>query len=288
MVITTKIKNLLNKHLKKFNIKIDTYTAQTFEENRIEQLNSKGFFNKEIYDISDLLFNYNPNHLLNLLKDYDERFKSFNNAISNDVNYTYVNDYYTSPDAEILYTFIRNYQPKNIIEIGCGNSTKISRQAIIDGKLDTKLISIDPYPRIEISGYSDVIYKQKLEDFYFDKKETLFDLGENDIFFIDSSHHIKIGNDVTFLYNLIIPKLPKGVIIHIHDIYLPYEYPLDIINTGWQFLKQYLLHAILLNSSKFELLWAGYYSFKNINNFNEYFPNYKGPKPPLSFWIKIK
>ena len=288
MAISTSIKNSLNKFLKKFNIKIDTYTAQTFEENRIEQLNSKGFFDKEFYDISDLLQNYNPLPLLNSLKNYNVRFETFLDTKKNDVNYSYNNDYYSSPDTEILYAIIRNYKPKKIIEIGCGNSTKISRQAIIDGKLDTKLISIDPYPRIDIAGYSDVIYQNTLEDFYFDKKEMLFDLKENDIFFIDSSHQIKIGNDVTFLYNLIVPKLPKGLMIHIHDIYLPYEYPLNIVKTGWQFLEQYLLHTILLNSSKFELLWAGYYSFKNINNFNKYFPNYKGPKPPLSFWIEIK
>lgn len=288
MGITTNIKYLLNKPLKKFNIKIDTYTAQTFEENRIEQLNSKGFFDKEIYDINSLLDNYDPLPLLDSLKDYKERFNNFNKPEKNNVNYSYANDYYTSPDTEILYAIIRKYQPKKIIEIGCGNSTKISRQAIIDGKLKTKIISIDPYPRIEIAKYSDEVYKEKLEDFYFDKNEILFDLEPNDIFFIDSSHQIKIGNDVTFIYNLILPKLPKGVIIHIHDIYLPYEYPLNIVNTGWQFLEQYLLHALLVNSQKYELLWAGYYNYKNIKHLIEYFPNYKGTKPPLSFWIMRK
>lgn len=288
MSITTNIKNLLNKLLKIFNIKLDTYTASTFEENRIEHLKSKEFFDKEIYDITSLLANYNPLPLLHLLKDYEERFNKFNDPKRNDVNYSYANDYYTSPDTEILYSMIRKFQPRKIIEIGCGNSTKISRQAIIDGQLNTKIISIDPYPRVEIAKYSDEVHKEKLENFFFDKKEILFDLEPNDIFFIDSSHQIKIGNDVTFLYNLIIPKLPKGVIIHIHDIYLPYEYPLNVVNTGWQFLEQYLLHALLLDSPKYDLLWAGYYNFKIIKNFTEYFPNFKGLKPPLSFWIRTK
>lgn len=289
MAITTNIKDSLNKLLKIFNIKIDTFTEQYFEEDRIEYLCSKGFFERELYNINDLLINYDPLSLLNLLKNYEERFNNFNDPKRNDVNYSYANDYYTSPDTEILYSIIRKYQPKKIIEIGCGNSTKISRQAIIDGKLTTKIKSIDPFPRVEIAKYADEVYKEKLEDFFFDKKEILFDLEPNDIFFIDSSHQIKIGNDVTFLYNLILPKLPKGIIIHIHDIYLPYEYPLNIVNTGWQFLEQYLLHALLIDTSKYDLLWAGYYNnFKNIKNLKEYFPNYIGPKTPLSFWLRIK
>lgn len=288
MAVTTNIKNSLNTFLKKINIRIDTYTALNFESNRIERLKSNNIFNKALYEVPNQLSKYDSSILLNSLRKYNDRYETFKDNSRNDVNYSFTNDYYTSPDTEILYAMIRNYQPKRIIEIGCGNSTKISRQAILDGKLNTKLISIDPHPRIDISVYPDILLKKTVEEIYFENKEILFDLEENDIFFIDSSHQLKIGNDVAFLYNLILPKLPKGVIIHIHDIYLPYEYPLEIVNKGWEFLEQYLLHSMLVNSERFDLLWAGFYTQKHLATFDDHFPNYKGIKPALSFWIKIR
>jgi hypothetical protein len=121
------------------------------------------------------------------------------------------NDYFHSPDAEILYTLIRTQKPARIIEIGSGNSTKIARQAIRDRKLNTQLLSIDPQPRTEIDALADECVRCPVEQ----ADPALFDtLHERGILFIDSSHEIRVGNDSAFLYSTVLARLAPGVTVN--------------------------------------------------------------------------
>jgi|GEM_PF-1794326 len=285
MAFTTKIKQYLNSILNPLNMQIDSCTAERLEAQRIGYLQQKEYFEKKLFDIP-MLGNYDPNLLLHAIQSYNHAFNHFLGESLDDVSYSFQNIYYTHPDAEVLYTMIRNLKPKRVIEIGSGNSTKLIRQAVTDGSLSTRIISIDPHPRVSIAKIADQIFDITLEEFYFSHSNYFYSLEANDILFIDSSHQIKTGNDVVFIYNMIIPQLPAGVIIHAHDIYLPFDYPLSIVRKKWNYTEHYLLHALLQNHNQYEILWPGYYLYKTWADFDDYFPFNKSHLPALSFWIR--
>jgi len=186
----------------------------------------------------------------------------------------------------VLYAIIRQFKPKTIIEIGSGNSTKIARQAILDGQLPTRLIAIDPFPRTEITHLVDDICLNPVESF--DSLSLFHGLKANDIIFIDSSHRIKTGNDVVFLYLKVIPQLSAGVLIHIHDIFLPYDYPKEwIIDEGWEWNEQYLTQAIVAFSNTFEVLWPGHYLQRMRPDFVQHFPHLNN-RMAKSLWLRKK
>ena len=196
-------------------------------------------------------------------------------------------------DAGTLHCIIRHFKPKTIIEIGSGNSTLVAARASLINNSEgnpVKLIAIEPYPRQYLKngfeGLSQlVIQKAELtEPNFFDQLE------ENDILFIDSSHVIRTGNDVTFLYLEILSRLKKGVLVHVHDIFLPYNYPTDgILNKQVFWSEQYLLQAFLSLNDSYEILFANYYMrSKHPQKMRTVF------KPPpgyhrrgtTSFWIR--
>ena len=199
-----------------------------------------------------------------------------------------------SVDGEILYCMIRHFNTRKIIEIGSGSSTYLMAQTILKnmelGKnLSCELISIDPYPNKIIKtgfpGLSKLIPKKVQEVSLSEFKK----LKENDILFIDSSHVLKIGSDVQYEYLEILPRLNKGVIVHIHDIFLPAEYPKKwVLNQCRFWTEQYILQAFLTYNDNFEVLWAGSnmhlkYADKLEKAFNSYNKNIS---LPASFWIR--
>jgi len=116
-------------------------------------------------------------------------------------------------------------------------------------------------------------------------------LKENDILFIDSSHVLKIGSDVQYEYLDILPRLSKGVIVHVHDIFLPAEYPKEWVLKDYIFwTEQYLLQAFLAFNDSFEVLWAGHYMhLKYPNKLEDAFSYKRDERLPGSFWMrKIK
>ena len=111
-------------------------------------------------------------------------------------------------------------------------------------------------------------------------------LREDDILFIDSSHAIKTGNDVVFLYLHVIPALAPGVLIHIHDVFLPYDYPKDwVMEKRWGFNEQYLVQSLLLFGDVFEVLWAGYFLQRSRADFATWFPHWRG-QAATSLWLR--
>ena len=201
----------------------------------------------------------------------------------NQTGYVTNNGYYDSPDADALYLMIRRFQPKRVIEVGCGNSTRVTRQAIIDGGLDTTITAIDPYPRADIAHVVDQFEQKRLEEV----DPTVFgQLEAGDVLFIDSSHVVRISNDVAHLFCRIIPALKPGVVIHVHDVFLPYEYPKRFFYDcpGWG--EQYMLHA-LLQSGFYSMLWPGYYLQQERPDAVEALPFLKDGRAQ-SIWVQLK
>ena len=182
------------------------------------------------------------------------------------------NDFFVHSDAIYLYSIIRIYKPCKIIEIGSGFSSAVMIDTFNQIKHKASLTFIDPYPsRLnnvlaflppnEYVDYNIISFKVQTIDF-----ELFSDLEENDILFIDSSHVSKIGSDLNYLLFNIIPKLKTGVIIHFHDIFFPFEYPMDWLLEGRNWNECYLLRAFLLFNNSFEILLFNNYIVKELAN----------------------
>jgi hypothetical protein len=157
--------------------------------------------------------------------------------------------------AAVLHCMIRHLAPRTIIEVGSGSSTLAAARAMRMSGRETKLIAVEPYP-------NDV-------------------LRAGDILFIDSSHVVRIGGDVNFLYLEVLPRLREGVSVHIHDIFFPKNYPVEWVMRNQRFwTEQYLLQAFLTYNTQFEVLWCGSYMYaKYPERLRAAFP----PPPGLGF-----
>ncbi len=154
-----------------------------------------------------------------------------------------------------IYTMISEFKPKKYIEIGSGNSTKVAYKAKTEQKLDTDIISIDPMPRAEIDNLADKIIREPFENI---DLNIIDELNENDILFVDNSHRILPNSDSMVFFLEILPRLKKGVIVHIHDIYLPYDYPQFMCDRFYS--EQYGLAMYLLaNPQKYEPVLPNYF-----------------------------
>jgi hypothetical protein len=165
------------------------------------------------------------------------------------------NGFFPGLDIFMLYSFIKHLHPKRYIEVGSGNSTKVVAKAIKDNNLSTRITSIDPYPRAEIDSLVDTIVRKPFEELSY---EDLLSLEANDILFIDNSHRVLPNSDATAFFLDVLPYLKTGVVVHIHDIYLPYDYP-DFMCERF-YSEQYMLAAFLLaNPEKYQVLMPNYY-----------------------------
>jgi hypothetical protein len=144
-------------------------------------------------------------------------------------------------DALSIYCLLAETKPKRYFEIGSGNSTKFAKAAVNQYHLATEMLSIDPCPRAEIDILCDRVHRQPVEEV----DVALFNqLADGDMLFIDNSHRCFTNSDVTTVFLDIIPYLQPGVLIGIHDIFLPYDYPPE-----WNarfYSEQYLLASYLL------------------------------------------
>ena len=129
-------------------------------------------------------------------------------------------DWFPRLDAAAAYAMVRETQPRRIVEVGSGHSTRFMARAVADGALETRITAIDPQPRASLSGLAIEWLQTPVQ-----RVPAFPALAPGDILFIDSSHQLKPGSDVEFLLKAILPLLPAGVRVHFHDIFLPDDYP---------------------------------------------------------------
>lgn len=183
-------------------------------------------------------------------------------------NFQLINGSFEWMDARLLYYFILKNKPKNLIEIGCGNSTKLIVDLIQKKNLNLNLICIEHYPQdflLNLHKENKIfLIQEKLENV---ELELFKILESKDILFIDSSHVLKLNSDVMFYLNNIFPILNKNVYIHIHDIFLPYEYPKEWLKEGKFWNEQYFLYVFLMNNNDYKVIFGNNYArniFSNI------------------------
>jgi hypothetical protein len=156
----------------------------------------------------------------------------------------WLNGYLQGLDAASLYAFLCARDPRVYLEIGSGNSTKFARKAICDSRLRTRITSIDPHPRAEVDRLCDETLRVPLEEV----DPSVFDtLDAGDILFVDGSHRAFMNSDVTVVFLEVLPRLKRGVLVYIDDIYLPLDYPPEWIERYYS--EQYLLAVLLLGDS---------------------------------------
>lgn len=169
------------------------------------------------------------------------------------------NSFFPGLDMISLYSILAEYKPKRYIEVGSGNSTKVASAAKKKYSNGTKITSIDPMPRAEIDQLADEVIRQPLEKTDLSVFATL---EKGDILFIDNSHRCFPNSDVTVVFLEILPLLKQGVIVHVHDIYLPYDYPQFMTERFYN--EQYVLGAMITaNPQRYKTLFPCFYVSEN-------------------------
>ena len=160
-------------------------------------------------------------------------------------------------DAACAYAMVRIFMPKTILEVGCGQSTHVMRRALIDSEMahgkDCQIVCVDPAPRKSIVDVADEMFRENVLNC---NMELFENLESGDFLFIDGSHYSFNGTDVSFLFLEVLPNLKKGVIIHVHDICLPYEYPREF--TQRLYNEQYVLAPMVMDRDSWEVLLPVY------------------------------
>jgi hypothetical protein len=148
-------------------------------------------------------------------------------------------------DAAIAYGLVRRQRPRRIVEVGSGHSTRFLARAVADGGLETRITAVDPAPRAGLTGLAIELRRETLQAAGF---APFRGLAAGDFVSIDSSHILMPGSDVDFLLGRVLPALPAGAWVHVHDVFLPDDYPaewdwrgyneqlgvLALLGGGWQ------------------------------------------------------
>lgn len=200
------------------------------------------------------------------------------------------NGSFESGDAEYLYQLIRYVKPRRIFEIGSGNSTLMVAEAIRANSAEApeyrcQHLCIEPFeaPWLEKIGVETIRKRVEHVD-----REIFRALEENDILFIDSSHVIRPQGDVLTEYLEVLPILRKGVIVHVHDIFTPRDYPEDwVLGRRWLWNEQYLLEAFLANNEKWKVIGAlNYLMHSHPDALRAVCPFVEPSREPGSFYMQ--
>ncbi len=204
--------------------------------------------------------------------------------------------YESNGDGSILYSMIRHLKPGRIIEIGSGNSTRVACQAMkqneVEGTRGASILAIEPFPSSELIELAEAtpqvqLLIQPVEEAGL---HIFHELSANDILFIDSSHILKPGNDVYHLYLHILPQVPVGTMIHIHDIRFPQDHPAEWpVEFKFFWNEQYLLQMFLSYNDSYKIEFAGNYMWlrhaeemkRSLVGLNESPDGWPG-----SFWLR--
>jgi predicted O-methyltransferase YrrM len=207
-------------------------------------------------------------------------------------------------ESQVLHGFLRSCRPRRIVEVGSGVSTACMVHALdlneAEGKGRAQIFSVEPYPGRAFDDLRGVTLIRQMAQ---EVPLTLFEqLEAGDLLFIDSSHAVKVGSEVPRLYLDVIPRLRSGVVIHIHDIFLPYLYPRDIMRSFFAWEETTLALALLTGNQRISVLAClSALHYDRPAELQAILPDYR-PQPgheglaepgapghfPSSLWIRVK
>jgi hypothetical protein len=208
------------------------------------------------------------------------------------------NDFFSFGCAASLHTMVRNFKPKRLWEIGSGFSSRIISSALTMNLAEGFPCDygiVDPYPGDVVKNHVRGVSRLIQERVQCTDAGMYDELGVNDILFIDSSHSVKFGSDVNFLILEVLPRLAPGVVVHLHDINIPYAPPPTYFTNPacrmfWN--EEFLLQAFLLHNDRFEILLAmNFLQMEHMDTFAAAFPHFKLEENWAmsgSFWMRRK
>jgi predicted O-methyltransferase YrrM len=173
--------------------------------------------------------------------------------------YQTVNNMYGPADASVYRAMLRQFRPQRIIEVGSGYSTAAALDAADedDGLPGLEITCIEPYPDrllglLRPADHDRVtIIREPVQDV---EVSAFKQLEAGDFLFIDSTHVLKAGSDVAWLFLHVLPHLKPGVIVHVHDLFWPFEYPEEWLREHRDWTEAYLVHAFLAGNADWEIL----------------------------------
>lgn len=229
------------------------------------------------YPAIERLFEEHADQFAAVLDAVDARAEALENCKA-----MFEQSWFPSLDAAVAYALVRERKPRHIIEVGSGHSTRLLSKAV--GGVG-EILAIDPAPRADIAGLPGVRVKsstlQAAPDGVFDS------LVQGDVLFIDSSHILMPGSDVDILLNRVLPRLPSGTLVHIHDIFLPFDYPAI---WGWRAYNEQQGVVPLLTSGAFRPLFSSVWAERRMADRLAASVIARLPRPPdampASLWLE--
>ena len=177
--------------------------------------------------------------------------------------YYYDNDWFSYSDAIFLYSFLRKYTPKRIVEVGSGFSSAVMLDTVDSCFLQKPAITfIEPYPERLIGLLREGdreqvrLINRKVQEV---SPDVFLALQSGDFLFIDLSHVVKCGSDLQFLMFEILPRLQRGVVVHFHDVFYPFDYPSEWLMGGRYWNENYFLRAFLSYNSEWSIQFFNTY-----------------------------
>lgn len=202
------------------------------------------------------------------------------------VSFYWMNGMWNNADAIVQYGLLRSRKPQRVIEIGCGWSSLMMAMALERNGGDTGVTLVEPYPNEAI--FASLPRQWRVEKVMLQRAplELFETLEAGDVLFYDGSHCAKIGSDVNWFFFRVLPRVKPGVLIHVHDIFFPGEYPEPWIFERCQtWNEQYLLQAFLMHNAQYEVTIAN--RMLGALHRERVEALYKGIRPAMgaSFWM---
>ena len=170
------------------------------------------------------------------------------------------NQTYDRVDAELLYGIVRWARPKRYVELGSGYSTLVAADARVANRAEGAEATIDcydPYPSPHVLARDDLAPRVQRVSAQALPEDVVTELAAGDVLFVDTSHTVKMGGDVNRIVLDLLPLLAPGVVVHFHDIFLPWDYSRGHVDQAHFWTEQYLLQAFLMYNAAFEVLVSG-------------------------------
>lgn len=162
-------------------------------------------------------------------------------------------DWFPRLDAAAAYALVCVRAPSLLVEVGSGHSTRWFARAAADAGHPMRMIAVDPAPRATLAGLRVEIIRSTVQDA---GHAPFAGLAAGDVLSIDGSHVLMPGTDVDFLLNRVLPLLPAGVLVHIHDVFLPEGYPAE---WAWRGYNEQLAVAPMLHGRGYQTLWSSHW-----------------------------
>jgi Methyltransferase domain len=242
-------------------------------------------------DLAGIHFDFEQQRgYLDDLRPFLEEFRPAEHSSGDSAAYFLENGSYGPVDADVLYGTIRSAKPTRIIELGSGYTTLVAAQACVENEREgapAEYVAFDPYPGVvapDLPGLSELV-RVPAEQL---PADLFAGLREDDMLIVDTTHTVKMGGDVNHVVLDVLPRLGGGVLVHFHDIFLPWEYPRKWAEDyGLYWSEQYLLQAFLSLNEEFEILYALYaLARRHPDYLREVVPSWRDGVAPGAFWLR--